>query len=524
MRMTIGKKLLAGFACGALITCAIGGLSYQKLSVIREDAHDLQVSALPGLEIAGRMHIAARRGYALMLEHMLTDDPAAKAAIEKQIADNQAANDENIKEYEQQIALDEDRHLFQAMRERQAAARDSRSRAFKLSQSGQTAAAMRIIESEYRPALDAYMVSMQALGDFNKKFAMDSVTETTSLVISSQRDVVIGMGIAVVLAIGMAIFITRSTSKSLLQISGTLAKASDEAAGASSQVSSSSQQLAQGASEQAASLEETSASLEELSSMTRRNADTARQASTIANETREAANAGSQSMDRMSGAIDEIAASAQETAKIIKVIDEIAFQTNLLALNAAVEAARAGEAGKGFAVVAEEVRALAMRSAEAARNTSGMIQQSVETARKGVSIGQEVGTNLQRIVEAAEKVNGLVAEIAAASREQSTGIDQIAQAVGQMDKVTQTNAANAEESAAASEELSAQAEQLRACVGELLALVGATRAQTAPARAPSMQLQARPVVTNSKPRKPASGETALPLPGESGFESFNKAA
>ncbi|MFC1464435.1 MAG: methyl-accepting chemotaxis protein [Candidatus Brachytrichaceae bacterium NZ_4S206] len=524
MKWTIGKKVLTGFVCSALITCAVGGLAYQKLQEIGADARALNDQHMPSLKIADRIYIAARRGYAFMLEHMLTTDPAAKAAIEKQIADNQAANVENVKQYEQLITHDEDRRLFDVMRERQAAMRDSRSRAFKLSQEGQSAAAMRIVESEYRPALEAYMTAVDALAEFNTRSVEESVASTLGTVRASQRDVLIGMGIAVTLALGTAIYITRSTSRSLLHISSTLAKASGEAAGASGQVASSSQQLAQGASEQAASLEETSASLEELSSMTRRNADTANQAATLASETREAANAGAQSMERMSGAIDEIAASATETAKIIKVIDEIAFQTNLLALNAAVEAARAGEAGKGFAVVAEEVRALAMRSAEAARNTSGMIQQSVETARKGVSIGQEVGTNLQRIVDAAEKVNGLVAEIAAASREQSTGIDQIAQAVGQMDKVTQTNAANAEESAAASEELSAQAEQLRACVGDLLALVGAKREESTPVRTSPMQSQARPITKRSSLKKSAPAGDTLPLPGESGFDSFNTAA
>ncbi len=177
-------------------------------------------------------------------------------------------------------------------------------------------------------------------------------------------------------------------------------------------------------------------------------------------------------MVKMSTAINEIQKSASETAKIIKVIDEIAFQTNLLALNAAVEAARAGEAGKGFAVVAEEVRNLAMRSAEAAKNTASMIEESVNNSKNGVAISVEVGKVLEEITASNTKVASLVGEIAAASQEQSQGISQVNTAVGQMDKVTQSNAANAEESASASEELSSQAEQLRGMVQELLALVG----------------------------------------------------
>jgi methyl-accepting chemotaxis protein len=176
-------------------------------------------------------------------------------------------------------------------------------------------------------------------------------------------------------------------------------------------------------------------------------------------------------MQKMASAIGEIEKSATDTARIIKVIDEIAFQTNLLALNAAVEAARAGEAGKGFAVVAEEVRNLAQRSAEAAKNTSALIEGSVSSAKNGVAITSEVAKMLQEITEAATQVNGLVGEIAAASQEQNRGIEQVNKAVGDMDKVTQASAANAEECASAAEELASQAESMQQMVSELMSLV-----------------------------------------------------
>jgi ABC-type transporter Mla subunit MlaD len=240
---------------------------------------------------------------------------------------------------------------------------------------------------------------------------------------------------------------------------------------ASGQISGASQELAQGASEQASSLEETSSALEEMVSMTRQNADNANQANGVAKQASDLANEGVESMQKMTEAIDKIKASAAETAKIIKTIDEVAFQTNLLALNAAVEAARAGEAGKGFAVVAEEVRNLARRSAEAAKNTADLIEGAQKNAEAGVQVTAEVARNLADIKDNAGKVATLIAEIAAASKEQSQGIDQVNTAVSEMDKVVQQNAANAEESASASEELSSQAEKLNGMVGELTAMV-----------------------------------------------------
>ena len=283
---------------------------------------------------------------------------------------------------------------------------------------------------------------------------------------------VAGVSVTAALALALGTIVGRVLGKRLRSIVQNLAAGAAQVSSATAQISASSQSLAQGASEQAASLEESSSSLEEMSSMTRKNADTAQQASTLADEARKAAEKGNQAMGRMGASIGEIQKSAQATAKIIKVIDEIAFQTNLLALNAAVEAARAGEAGKGFAVVAEEVRNLAMRSAEAAKNTASLIEGSVADARNGVVISDEAARTLNEITGAATKVNRLVGEIAAAGREQSHGIEQVNTAVAQMDKVTQQTAANAEESAAASEELSSQARQLQGIVEELSDLVG----------------------------------------------------
>jgi methyl-accepting chemotaxis protein len=239
----------------------------------------------------------------------------------------------------------------------------------------------------------------------------------------------------------------------------------DQVDSASGQISSGSQTLAQGASEQAASLEEIASSLAEVGSMTSQNAANAQEARGMAEGTRAAMREGVESMERLSAAIDRIKDSSDETAKIVSTIDEIAFQTNLLALNAAVEAARAGESGKGFAVVAEEVRSLAQRSADSAKETSRLIEESVGNAESGVSLNREVLSNLEKVSKQVEKVSEVMGEIAAASEQQNGGIEQISIGVDQLNTVTQKNAANAEESASAAEELSAQAAELQALVG-----------------------------------------------------------
>jgi len=262
-------------------------------------------------------------------------------------------------------------------------------------------------------------------------------------------------------------------SRTLRTIVNTLSVNAGETSAAAGQISNSSQQLAQSASTQAASLEEISASLEEVSSMVRLNADHAGKARTIAGQTRQSADHGSEEMRRMTEAVNAIASASTNISAIIKTIDEIAFQTNLLALNAAVEAARAGEAGAGFSVVAEEVRALAHRSAAAAKETADKIEDSLVKSRHGVELSGRVAAALDEINQRAREVDGVVQEIAAASEQQSQGISQITTAVSGMDRSTQTNAAAAEEGAAAAQELTAQTHCLHDAISQLNRLVGA---------------------------------------------------
>lgn len=281
---------------------------------------------------------------------------------------------------------------------------------------------------------------------------------------------------AIILGIVLSIIIIRGITRPIARIITNLSAGSEQVTAASGQVSQASQQLAEGASEQASSLEETSASLEELTAMTQQNSDNADLANAAASDAGRELGGAVDAMERMTKAIGEIKSSSDETAKIIKTIDEIAFQTNLLALNAAVEAARAGEAGKGFAVVAEEVRNLARRSAEAAKDTSVLIEESKRNSDAGVAVTEDVARSLKKAQDQSVKVENLISEISAASREQSHGIEQINIAVSEMDKVVQQNAANAEESASASEELSSQALEVNSVVDELAVIINGANA------------------------------------------------
>jgi methyl-accepting chemotaxis protein len=343
--------------------------------------------------------------------------------------------------------------------------------------------------------------------------------------------------IAVAAGLGLGLWIVRGITRTVRGITERLAAGSEQTSAAAHQVSAASQSLAEGASEQAASLEETSSSLEEMSSMTKQNAEHARKAKELAKQARQAADLGAQNVTTLNAAMGAIKTSSDEIAKIIKTIDEIAFQTNILALNAAVEAARAGDAGMGFAVVAEEVRNLAQRSAQAARETAAKIEGAIANTAQGVAVSAQVGQGLTEIAAQARQVDELVAEVAVASQEQNQGIEQLNVAVSQMDKVTQANAASAEESASAAEELRAQAEGMKETMGQLQTLVGASASLAAASpkpRPPQPEVPvkhppARPVKTlaNGTPRETphpgtsdASGERSTRPSAPGDFKDF----
>lgn len=291
-------------------------------------------------------------------------------------------------------------------------------------------------------------------------------------------------------------FVIRSITRPISGIANQLASESAQTHAAALKVAEVSTAMSDGASRQAASLEESSASLHEMASMTSRNSEGAQSAKTLAAEARSTADAGARDMAAMRTAMSAIQSSSSEISKIIKTIDEIAFQTNILALNAAVEAARAGEAGAGFAVVAEEVRSLAQRSAQAAKETAAKIADASAKSEQGAQISSQVAGSLDSIVHKIRQLDEMVGAIAQASHEQSEGIGQLNQAVAGMDQITQSNAALAQQSATSAEELQGQSAQVRAAVSELLRMVhGQVQAEVAPVAHAAPKAAARRIRT-----------------------------
>jgi methyl-accepting chemotaxis protein len=311
--------------------------------------------------------------------------------------------------------------------------------------------------------------------------------------------------------------VSTGIARQVVHVADTLSSASEQVNNSSTQVAASSQTLAEGANEQAASLQEVSASMAQISAATRQNAENADRTNNLAETASAAAVRGVQAMQNLGQVMGEIKTSSDETARILKTIDEIAFQTNLLALNAAVEAARAGDAGKGFAVVAEEVRNLAQRSAEAAKNTAQLVNQARQSSDRGVGAASEVATILEEISGGVASVRELVGQVAGASREQASGVGEITSAMSRLDQVTQGTAASAEESAAAGQDLREQSRSVASAVAELRQLTqGAAGQARAPRKLlamkkPAARLEPTPVAAKAATARPAA-VTAPPAP------------
>jgi methyl-accepting chemotaxis protein/methyl-accepting chemotaxis protein-1 (serine sensor receptor) len=506
-QMTIGKKLMLAF--GIMLALVIG-LGYSSLSSVGNLAAELDKSAnktAKKTEMAGQMHVAViemRAGQRGLILFSMMKEPA-KAQSARQAFQTASAHLEKL--------VADIRPLLSSDRGREAVSKvENGLVAWKpLYQEVELGCANQKYEGALTAAMDKTVSIAQQMQDgagtvmeIQQGYLAAASKDAEALSSRSRWIAMLLIGLCVAVGAGV-VFMVRQISSTLRQIAGEMGDGADQVAAAASQVSSSSQSLAQGSSEQAASIEETSASSEEINSMSRKNAENSKVAADSMVEAAQRVDEANRNLEQMVTSMNEINASSDKISKIIKVIDEIAFQTNILALNAAVEAARAGEAGMGFAVVADEVRNLAQRCAQAAKDTAGLIEESIAKSNDGKTKLDQVATAVRSITDVANKVKTLVDEVKLGSEEQARGIEQVAKAITQMEKVTQTTAANAEESASASEELSAQSDTLRAIVARLNGMVGGGSSETGGGRT----VREHRRVTERRPAKVAALAPAI---------------
>jgi methyl-accepting chemotaxis protein len=501
-KWTIGKRITSGFASVIVIALFLGIFAYLRLIAIRNHSDRIAKVSIPIVGEVERIRKNTLDYDRYLYRHIGSSDKEDMARIETELAREVEDNTKGYEDLGKLIPDDKGRELLEKTKPLRAACMEARKKVLALSrESTNNELAYKTARAEMDPATDRYVVLLGSFTDYGRADSDTTSRDIQQAVQTSQISILVCLSLAVIVGGGLAFFITRGTRKVLSVVATALDDGSSQVASAAGQLSSTSQSLSEGASEQAASLEETSSSLEEMSSMTKRNAENAQKANDLAKQARQAADKGASDMHTMSAAMEAIKVSSDDIAKIIKTIDEIAFQTNILALNAAVEAARAGEAGMGFAVVADEVRNLAQRSAQAAKETASKIEGAISKSAQGVDISRTVSETLNEIVAKARQVDELVAEVSSASQEQNQGITQINTAIGQMDKVTQSTAASAEESAASSEELSAQAETMKGSVAQLLELVGGSSVSQSPVSATPKK---RPLTANAPAKRPVA--------------------
>jgi methyl-accepting chemotaxis protein len=505
----IGTRITAGFGAVIAIAMVLGMYARNRVLSIAVDTDAVATNRLPSVLELGAIPGNNYHALALLLQHAESTDPHEMDRLQVEIAELRTANERHVKTYADLPATAEEAAIFEKFKLAKTEFWGTVDHLIPISRQGTPAGNQQshdIIVQQLIPQMKSLGGLVQQLIDLNNKIAVDSMAEIQASVRSTNHGVLIGLALCLGLAVPITLLIARSIALPLNQavaaleqvaegdltvtvavqtkdevgrmgnaLNATLEKLrsslQEVAASAANSNSSSrelaaaAEQIASGAQEQAASLEETSASLEEITAAVRQSADSARQASQLATGSRESAEQGQEVVASAIVAMAEINAASARISDIISTINEIAFQTNLLAVNAAVEAARAGEEGRGFAVVATEVRSLAQRSAEAAKEIKGLIQDSLEKVEKGTELVNRSGATLQGIVGSVKRVTDIVGEIAAASAEQSTGVDQVNSAITQMDQVTQSNSAQTEELSSTAQSFAEQAAGLTQLVG-----------------------------------------------------------
>jgi len=505
---TIKKLISLGLFILILINLVVGYFTSAGISKLKDFAEHISASQLHGVYVLGEIQSNENEAYNLMLQHMLAPTKDETDLYTSRLGVADARIDQLVTEFQQSAGMsDHDKAALDQILADRDAVRSAWAPARELSAELKNQDAFTLFKSQVTPAFDKLKADLQGAINYNKQ--LGDATAAESVAITDNTSHLVNASIIVTLSacIAIAFIIVRSLNRVLTSVADTLGEGAHHIVSATSQLASASQTLAQNANEQAASLQQTSSAIEQIGSMTKRNSESAQKAQTLSGETRQAAETCSQRTEEMqvamkaiqkastemAMAIHGITTSSNSISKIISTIDEIAFQTNILALNAAVEAARAGEAGMGFAVVAEEVRSLAKRSADAAKETAAMIEAAVTQSQRGVEVNSKVTASIAEVVQKANgvrdslgnivskarEVDSVVGQITEASKEQNSGLEQINSAINLMNQVTQANASGSEETASASEELTAQSIELRAGVDVLVKLVnGKTYAET----------------------------------------------
>lgn len=472
--MTIGRRFTLTAGTILFLSMVLTVVGIVSLSGVKTDVHSLTSDSVPGLVDAAAIRAALLKLQMAYLKHIGENEPAAIEMAEQNIAKYSASLATTLKQYDGTINHEDDRRNFQQLCTQLDAVQAAWQRVLPLSRASKNVEAMKLYDAELLPHAALALQLSDTVVDWNKDAATVIMAATTKSVDATWWTVVL-LGLAtLVIGCGVTWYMIQALNGQMFQAISELSKGAEQIASAASQVSSSSQSLAQGSSEQAASLEETSASSEEINSMAHKNTENAFAIAKLVGDSKSEFVNTNRQLGEMMTAMDGINESSSKIAKIIKIIDEIAFQTNILALNAAVEAARAGEAGNGFAVVADEVRSLAQRSAQAAKDTAALIEHSVTKSEAGKTKLGGVVTSIQRISSEFTSLGTLVDEVSHGSKEQSIGIDQIGKALSQMEQVTQSSAASAEKTAAAAEELSAQSESMKELTERLNRMIGST--------------------------------------------------